>query len=238
MAFNQKGFSGIFGKELQHRIPHISKCADLVAGNRRLPCLESQVTDLEAANGVKSTGGMLDLFQGVNPADRSWARTPGPEPVPGRPATAFDFTISRTVPDFIPNARLTTTLLLYQGKVRLCNLSGRCVDVVDACNFGAFNSAGAVAIQNEQETRVALRNLFPFAANQNPLLTQFRVANARQCVVPTLVAPGGSPGLVTGGPGGFDPPQTDPAPDPDPSPDPDPPSDPDRPPPPPPCTSC
>lgn len=113
--------------------------------------------------------------------------------------TAFDFSIANAVPDFIPRAPVTTTLLLYQGKVRLCNLARRCVDVVSICDFGAFNSAGAVAVENEQETRVALRNLFPFALNQSGLLSLFRVSNARECVAPTLVAPGGTPSSVTGG---------------------------------------
>jgi len=147
---------------------------------------------------ITALSGTFRFVTGGAPKDRYVISTPtGTIGVRG---TAFDFTVAGARPDFIPAAALTTSLILYNGAVRLCNRARQCVDVVRACDFGAFNSAGAVAIETARPVRDAFRALFPYASNQNPLLSQFRVANARTCMNPPPSS-GGAPSLATPGSG-------------------------------------
>jgi hypothetical protein len=116
--------------------------------------------------------------------------------------TRFDFTVSPFAPEFVPAAPLTTSVLLYEGAVLLCNLERKCVIVQDTCDFGAFNNAASLQIDNVRETRRGFRALFPYANDEGELLFPFWVANSRQCLFPPPQGSAFPQTLVGAGPPG------------------------------------
>jgi hypothetical protein len=69
-----------------------------------------------------------------------------------------------------------TSLALYDGQARLCDLAGRCVDVQGSCAVVvAPPGGGVVPVRAGPERAARLRALFPYVASQGRLRPQFRV---------------------------------------------------------------
>jgi hypothetical protein len=105
--------------------------------------------------------------------------------------------IAARIPDIIPPAQISTLVVLLDGGIRICNLGGQCADITDICDFGAFNSGGAIGIDNTRESRSALRGLFPIALNQSRLQFPFWISATQQCFTPPPNTAGAPPALGT-----------------------------------------
>ncbi len=133
---------------------------------------------------VNALAGTFRFVTGGAPKDRYLIRTPtGTVGVRG---TAFDLNV---VEDH-------TSLLLIEGAVRMCNLAGQCVDVDEVCEIGRFDLATAETQGTTDllrgDARQRMRGMFPFAADQSPLLGAFRIEQAFRCLnreVPKPVQP-------------------------------------------------
>jgi len=91
-----------------------------------------------------------------------------------------------TVFDFNVDEIEGTRVLLFSGGLQLCNLKGVCVALDGACQVGTFDLAEALLIGPTDsiggEDREDLRREFRYAEAQGPLMRQFWVENARQCL--------------------------------------------------------
>jgi hypothetical protein len=133
---------------------------------------------------VNALSGTFRFVTGGAAKDRYLTRTPtGTVGVRG---TAFDLNV---VEDH-------TSLLLIEGAVRMCNLAGQCIDVEDVCEVGRFDLGSAELLGTTDtfkgDTRTSMRGMFPYAADQSPLLGAFRLEQAFRCLnreVPKPVRP-------------------------------------------------
>jgi len=87
--------------------------------------------------------------------------------------------------DFNSDAR-HMSLMLYHGAVVICNKSNQCVTVDDICEIGMADLTEAqilgVATEMTDAEREQMRGMFPYSVNEAPLLGQFRIAQARECL--------------------------------------------------------
>lgn len=116
--------------------------------------------------------------------------------------TAFDFAVFQALLAGLsagPN-QWVTSVLLFNGALELCSLSGVCAIINSVCGLGAETEIDAVLIDNTRQTRATYRGYFPYALDQSPLLRPFWVANARTCIAPPPNT-SGPPGPLTSGPG-------------------------------------
>jgi hypothetical protein len=123
---------------------------------------------------INALAGTFRFVTGGAPKDKYLIRTPtGTVGVRG---TAFDLNV---VEDH-------TSLLLIEGAVRMCNLAGQCVDVDEVCEVGRFDLGSAdllgTADTFKGNTRTKMRGMFPYAADQSPLLGTFRLEQAFRCL--------------------------------------------------------
>lgn len=88
--------------------------------------------------------------------------------------TAFDFTVA---PDG------TTTVILFHGAVQFCNRAGQCVDLTGQCQLGAFNATQAALLGDGNKKRKDVTAYLPYVFVQATLLSDFRVVQARKCLV-------------------------------------------------------
>lgn len=77
-------------------------------------------------------------------------------------------------------------ILMYHGKVRLCTFDGVCQELSDLCAVGEIQSSDTVVLGDSHkfkgEERDKLKADFIYALNQSPLLRQFWMAHANECV--------------------------------------------------------
>jgi hypothetical protein len=80
----------------------------------------------------------------------------------------------------------TTRVLLFHGAVIMCNLANKCVTLDDTCALGEYDTSDSVVLgdakEMDDETKETLLGLFPYADSQDPLLREFWVDRARQCL--------------------------------------------------------
>jgi hypothetical protein len=93
--------------------------------------------------------------------------------------TQFDFTV---------DPAKGTSLVLFEGAVRMCNLDNKCLDLAQGCAVGMMTATGSAAVAPAQQP--ALKGHFPFVGEQTGLLPAFQVADSNKC----LTAPAASPG--------------------------------------------
>lgn len=156
---------------------------ELVIGPRSKLVLEDYLIRNNGSAGkftISALAGTFRFASGSAPKDRYLISTPNG--TIGVRGTALDFTVSSQKPAIVSGSGTTTSLVLFNGGVRVCNTSGSCMNIDDECNFGAMNGAGAVEFENDAESRAGFRPLFPLANNQGVLLAPFRVSNARECL--------------------------------------------------------
>lgn len=123
---------------------------------------------------INALSGTFRFVTGGAPKDRYLIRTPtGTVGVRG---TALDLDVAED----------HTSLLLIEGAVRICNLAGQCVDVDEVCEIGRFDLASAERLGNADtfrgDARARMRGMFPYAADQSPLLGAFRLEQAFRCL--------------------------------------------------------
>lgn len=157
---------------------------ELVVGPNSRLVIEDYLLRDDGSTGklaVNALAGTFRFVTGGAPKDKYLIRTPtGTVGVRG---TAFDLNV---VEDH-------TSLLLIEGAVRMCNLAGQCVDVDEVCEVGRFDLGSAdllgTADSFKGDTRTQMRGMFPYAADQSPLLGSFRLEQAFRCLNREVLKP-------------------------------------------------
>lgn len=150
---------------------------ELVVGPRSRLIIEDYLLRADGSAGkfaINALSGTFRFATGTASKDRYLIKTPtGTIGVRG---TEFDFDVDEE----------GTQVLLFSGGLQLCNLKGVCVSLDGKCQVGTFDLSEALAIGStdgiEGEQREALREQFRYAEAQGPLMRQFWVDNARQCL--------------------------------------------------------
>lgn len=179
---------------------------ELVVGPRSALLLEDYLLRDDGSAGklaIDALSGSFRFVTGNAPKDRYVITTPtGTIGVRG---TAFDFFVDTD----------DTSVLVYHGAVRICSTGGKCVDLSALCEVGQYNTSQAAAIGPADEiassARETLKSMFMYAVSQRPLLREFHVTGADQCLRRSstgdaLVDSGGGGSCIgscdTGKPGG------------------------------------
>ena len=87
--------------------------------------------------------------------------------------TKFDFSVDKT------NGK--TTVVLYEGEVKLCPLIGSCEKVGSKCQIGEAENSEASLINAGDSKHSAVTSKFPYVASQRSLRNDFRVNSASAC---------------------------------------------------------
>ena len=84
-------------------------------------------------------------------------------------------------------------ILLFHGAVRFCTDDGKCKELRNFCELGEIASTDTAIIGDTRELsgedRRQLRGEFIYAENQSPLLREFWMNRARECVINVPEAP-------------------------------------------------
>lgn len=155
----------------------VSDKTELVVGPNSSLLIEDYLLRDDQSAGkfaINALSGTFRFATGGAPKDRYIIKTPtGTIGVRG---TAFDFNVDTQ----------ETEVLVFHGVVRLCNLAGTCVTLDDGCEVGTYDLAESTILGSpdelSSEQRAQLRASFKYADVQTPLLREFWVENARQCV--------------------------------------------------------
>ncbi|MGC4077478.1 MAG: FecR domain-containing protein [Rubrivivax sp.] len=95
--------------------------------------------------------------------------------------TEFDFTVDRYSGH--------TSVILFEGGVRLCGKRGDCVELSERCSVGEIDlNDGAGVLTKEADRRKAAKTEFPYVQSQASLMQDFRVGKPQQCASPVQVA--------------------------------------------------
>ncbi len=207
---------------------------ELVVGPNSSLVLEDYLLRSDGSPGklaVNALAGTCRFVTGNAPKDRYEINTPtGTIGVRG---TAFDFNVI---------AGGETSVLLYHGAATLCSRSAACVTLDDTCEVGQYDMRESEIVgltrKVDAETRAELRTAFRYADSQKPLLREFRVRSAENCLKQTVaeeirestpvVVPPVEPDPCAE-PGSCEPPPPPPPPDDPPPPPDDPPDEPEEP---------
>jgi hypothetical protein len=88
--------------------------------------------------------------------------------------------------DVFVGADGATSILLYHGAVQFCSLSKVCQVISNYCDVGHYDHSDAQVLGDSRLSRGDLRNTlkgeFIYAMNQSPLLRQFWIATAYDCL--------------------------------------------------------
>lgn len=90
--------------------------------------------------------------------------------------TAFDFGIDLKTKQ--------TNVLLYHGRVGMCDLRGACVWMSDACSVGVLPAGQPGVLHGNDYRRPPILGSFPYLASQDPLRQDFRVPGGSNCSTP------------------------------------------------------
>jgi hypothetical protein len=159
---------------------------ELVVGPNSSMLLEDYLLRSDGSPGklaINALAGTFRFVTGSSPKDKYLIKTPtGTIGVRG---TAFDFVV---------NAE-GTKVLLYHGAVIMCNLDNTCIKLDGTCEVGTYDLTDAEVIGPTSnvtgQDRSDLQNQFQYAQSQMPLLNEFWVEKARQCLNKPFV--GGTP---------------------------------------------
>lgn len=150
---------------------------ELVVGPRSSLVIEDYLLREDGSGGkfaINALAGTFRFVTGGAAKDRYIIKTPtGTVGVRG---TAFDINVHDD----------HSSLLLYHGKVIMCNLANICVEVDDFCDVGMFDTAEAKLLGNTEDfvgdQRTSMRGMFPWSVSEIDLLSAFRVDRARECL--------------------------------------------------------
>ena len=101
----------------------------------------------------------------------------------------------------------TTRILMYHGAVRFCTLDNKCKDLSALCEIGQIDTADTTILGDSRpvtgSARKKLKHEFIYSENQSPLLRQFWMTHAYEClhnppnaVAPPTIGDGEGDGLV------------------------------------------
>ena len=147
---------------------------------------------------VDALSGSFRFVTGNSP--KAAYRIDTPTGMIGVRGTAFDFTVDPTA---------GTSLVLFEGAVRMCNLDNKCLDLSQSCAVGMMANSGSSAVAPAQQS--ALKSHFPFVQSQTGLLPDFQIADASNCLQPAVAVqakpivkakPSGNPRPPSGSSGG------------------------------------
>ena len=97
--------------------------------------------------------------------------------------TEFDFTVDR--------ATGQTSVILFQGAVILCPLSGECITLNQRCSVAQMVSERDAHVLDEESDRLGVANTtFPYVISQSRLRREFQVGRPYQCASPSARAGG------------------------------------------------
>jgi len=150
---------------------------ELVVGPRSSLVIEDYLLREDGSGGkfaINALAGTFRFVTGGAAKDRYIIKTPtGTVGVRG---TAFDMNVHDD----------HSSLLLYHGRVIMCNLANVCVEVDDFCDVGMFDMAEARLLGNTEdfvgEQRTSMRGMFPWSVSEGDLLGAFRIDRARECL--------------------------------------------------------
>jgi hypothetical protein len=123
---------------------------------------------------INALAGTFRFATGSAPKDSYLITTPtGTIGVRG---TAFDLNVDDE----------ESRVLLFHGAVRLCNTRNQCVTLDDTCEVGTYDLSDAITlgpgVELEDDIRRAMQENFIYAQSQAPLMREFWVDIARQCL--------------------------------------------------------
>lgn len=151
---------------------------ELVVGANSALVLEDYLLRGDSSAGklaINALSGTFRFVTGESQKDRYSIRTPN-----------GTIGIRGTALDFIVNAIVGTRVLVYHGTVILCNLLNVCVTLDGQCEVGQYDLTDAAVLgptdELDDDIREILRDQFEWSENQQPLLREFWVANARDCL--------------------------------------------------------
>lgn len=134
---------------------------------------------------INALGGTFRFITGNSAKSAYDIRTPSA--TIGVRGTEFDLVVSGS----------ETRLMLYDGAVSVCASSG-CVDLGERCGLATASSSARLYPRADPE-RLPLARVFRYAAVQSPLLPQFRVGGASQCLEAVVEGPPDSESTGSGG---------------------------------------
>lgn len=91
--------------------------------------------------------------------------------------TEFDFTVD--------GATGQTSVILFEGGVRLCPTVGECVELTERCEVAQLKSRREAKLLGKEAERVKVAStVFPYVASQARLMREFRVDRPARCASP------------------------------------------------------
>ena len=159
---------------------------ELVVGPNSSMLLEDYLLRADGSAGklaINALSGTFRFVTGTAPKDKYLIKTPtGTIGVRG---TALDFNVDEA----------GTKVLLYHGAVILCNLKNICVTLDGTCEIGEYDLADSQILgptsDFDGQDRQDLKAMFKYSESQTPLLREFWVEKARECLNAPFV--GGTP---------------------------------------------
>jgi hypothetical protein len=94
--------------------------------------------------------------------------------------TEFDFTVEKVTG--------MTSVILFEGGVRLCAFTGECVELTRPCEVGQTTSKKDAKLLSREARNKVASTAFPYVASQARLLQEFRVERPSRCTSPVLTA--------------------------------------------------
>lgn len=76
----------------------------------------------------------------------------------------------------------STSVMLYEGALQICGPSGECEQVTERCQVGTTSRSNTNLYERRDPARAPLSLEFRYARFQAPLLQEFRVSGATNCV--------------------------------------------------------
>ena len=151
---------------------------ELVVGPNSSMLLEDYLLRADGSAGklaINALSGTFRFVTGTAPKDKYLIKTPtGTIGVRG---TALDFNVDEA----------GTKVLLYHGAVILCNLKNICVTLDGTCQIGEYDVSDSQILGPTSD----LKAMFKYSESQTPLLREFWVEKARECLNAPFV--GGTP---------------------------------------------
>lgn len=165
---------------------------ELVVGPSSALLLEDYLLREDGSAGklaINALSGSFRFVTGGAAKDRYVINTPtGTIGVRG---TGFDFFV----------ANLITAVMVYEGAVRMCTTDANCIDLTSACEVGQYDTSQATVLGNPDDItgddRDQLKEWFIYAQSERPLLEEFRLPNAEDCLKRDASA-GAPPASMTG----------------------------------------
>lgn len=120
---------------------------------------------------INALSGTFRFVTGKSPKSAYEIKTPtGTIGVRG---TGFDFWATKA----------ETGVLLYHGAVQICAKSGQCVVLSNKCEAGLYSIRDSIILSADGRFDESFRAGFPYARNEQPLRREFRIAEARPCMI-------------------------------------------------------